>query len=51
MFDITIDPFEVKIGFGEQPTINIKELDFYYGYNSAANFIGYKFYSPNNIAT
>jgi hypothetical protein len=51
MFDITIDPFEVKIGFGESPTVNIKELDFYYSYNSAANFIWYRFYSPNNIAT
>lgn len=51
MFDITIDPFEVKIWFWEQPTINIKELDFYYGYNSTANFVWYRFYSPNNIAT
>lgn len=51
LFDIAIDPFEAKIGLWENPSINVKNLDFYYGYTSAAHFIGYKFYSPNNIAT
>lgn len=28
-----------------------KNIDIYYAYNSSANFLGYKNYSPNMIAT
>ena len=51
LFDISLDPFEVKIGFGETPTIKVKDVDFYYGYASSANFNGYRFFSPSNLAT
>lgn len=51
LFDISLDPFEVKIGFGETPTIKVKDVDFYYGYAATANFNGYRFFSPSNIAT
>ncbi|MBP6910839.1 hypothetical protein KBC03_04600 [Patescibacteria group bacterium] len=51
LFDISLDPFEVKIGFGETPTIKVKDVDFYYGYAASANFNGYRFFSPSNIAT
>ena len=50
LFDIALDPFEVKIGFGEQPTIRVKEVEFYYAYCAAANLNGYRFFSPANIA-
>lgn len=51
LFDISLDPFEVKIGFGDTPTIKVKDVDFYYGYAASANFNGYRFFSPSNIAT
>lgn len=51
LFDISLDPFEVKIWFGETPTIKVKDVDFYYGYAASANFNGYRFFSPSNIAT
>ncbi len=51
LFDINLDSFDVKIGFGDDPTITLKNIDIYYAYNSSANFIGYKNYSPNIIAT
>lgn len=51
LFDVSLDPFEVKIGFGETPTIKVKDVDFYYGYAASANFNGYRFFSPSNIAT
>ena len=51
LFDISLDSFDVKIGFGDDPTITLKNIDIYYAYNSSANFIGYKNYSPNIIAT
>lgn len=51
LFDISLDPFEVKIGFGETPTIKVKDVDFYYGYAATANFNGYRFFSPSTIAT
>lgn len=51
LFDISLDSFDVKIGFGDDPTITLKNIDIYYAYNSSANFIGYKSYNPNIIAT
>ena len=36
-FDLAIDPFEVKIGFGEQSMIKPKAMQSYYSYCSAAN--------------
>lgn len=49
LFDITIDPFEFKIGFWENKTINKKDVDLYYGYCSTANMNGYRFLNPANI--
>jgi len=51
LFDISLDSFDVRIGFGDDPTITVKNIDIYYAYNSSANFIGYKSYTPNIIAT
>lgn len=51
LFDINLDSFDVKIGFGDDPTITMKNIDIYYAYNSSANFVWYKSYSPNIIAT
>lgn len=51
LFDIALDPFEVKIGFGDTPGIRIKDIDAYYGYCSAANLNGYRFFSPWVMAT
>jgi hypothetical protein len=31
-FDIALDPFEFKIGFGNNPTVRVEEIDLYYGY-------------------
>lgn len=50
LFDISLDPFEVKIWFGESPTIKVKDVDFYYGYAAAANLNGYRSYAPGQIA-
>lgn len=50
LFDIALDPFEVKIGFGDKPAIKVKDIDFYYAYCSAANLNGYRFYNPSNTA-
>ena len=51
LFDISLDSFDVRIGFWDDPTITVKNIDIYYAYNSSANFIGYKSYTPNIIAT
>ena len=51
LFDIALDPFEVKIGFGENPAVKVKDIDFYYGYCSAANLNGYRLFNPTNMAT
>ncbi len=51
LFDIALDPFEVKIWFGETPGIKVKEIDDYYGYCSTANLNGYRFFSPWTMAT
>ena len=50
LFDVTLDPFEFKIGFGENPSIKPKDIDTYYSYCSTANLNGYRFFSPANIA-
>jgi len=49
LFDVALDPFEFKIGFGEQ-SIKPKEIDTYYSYCATANLNGYRFFSPANIA-
>lgn len=50
LFDVTRDPFEFKIGFGDNFAIKPKDIDTYYSYNSTANLNGYRFFSPANIA-
>ncbi len=49
LFDISLDPFEVKVWFGENPSIKVKDIDFYYGYCAVANLNWYRFLSPANI--
>lgn len=49
LFDISLDPFEVKVWFGENPSIKVKDIDFYYGYCAVANLNWYRFFSPANI--
>ncbi len=51
LLDIALESFDVKIGFGDDPTITVRNIDIYYAYNSSANFIWYKSYNPNIIAT
>jgi len=50
LFDVTLDPFEFKIGFGDNPSIKPKDIDTYYSYCATANLNGYRFFSPANIA-
>jgi len=50
LFDVTLDPFEFKIGFGDKNTIKAKDIDTYYSYCATANLNGYRFFSPANIA-
>jgi hypothetical protein len=50
LFDIGLDPFEVKVGFGDQPTLNIQDVDTYYAYNATANMNGWNFLTPGNCA-
>lgn len=49
LFDISLDPFEFKIGFGENPAIKSKHIDIYYSYCSAANLNGYRFFHPSYL--
>ena len=49
LFDIACDPFEFKIWFGKNIQIKQNDIDNYYGYCSAANMNGYRFYNPANI--
>lgn len=49
LFDISLDSFDVKIWFWENPTIKVKDIDFYYSYWVVSNFNGYRFFSPANI--
>ena len=51
LFDISLDSFDVRIWFWDDPTITVKNIDIYYAYNSSSNFIWYKSYTPNIIAT
>ena len=50
LFDVALDPFEFKIGFGENIPITTKDVDIYYGYCATANLNGYRFFSPSNIS-
>lgn len=50
LFDISLDPFEVKIWFGDSPTIKVKDVDFYYGYASAANLNWFRSFAPWQVA-
>ena len=50
LFDICLDPFEVKIGFGEEPTLQVKEIDQYYAYGCVAQMNGRTFYSCSNLS-
>lgn len=50
LFDISLDPYEVKIWFGDTPTIKVKDVDFYYGYAAAANLNGYRSFAPWQVA-
>lgn len=49
LFDISLDSFDVKIWFWEQPTIKVKDIDFYYGYGVSANLNWYRFLAPWNL--
>lgn len=50
LFDVTIDPFEFKIWFGENIPVKTKDIDMYYSYCATASLNGYRFFSPANIA-
>lgn len=50
LFDISLDSFDVKIGFGNQQTIKLKDIDTYYSYAVVANFNWYRFLNSSNIA-
>jgi len=50
LFDIALDPFELRVGFGEKPSLKVKDLDIYYGYCGVANLNGYRFMNPANIS-
>lgn len=50
LFDVTLDPFEFKIGFGSKQDAKPKEIDTYYSYCATANLNGYRFFSPANIS-
>ena len=46
LYDIALDPFEIKIGFGDQPTLQVKDIDQYYAYGVVAQINGWNFYPP-----
>lgn len=50
LFDIALDSFEFKVGFGDKPSLKQKNTDLYYGYCSTANLNGYRFMNPANLA-
>lgn len=51
LFDLSLDAFEFKIGLGTKGEITpAKTSDVYYGYLSASNFNGYKFYNVANTS-
>lgn len=49
LFDVALDSFDVKIWFWEQPSIKVKDIDFYYSYWVSANLNWYRFLAPWNI--
>lgn len=51
LFDISLDSFEVKIWFWEQPNIKVKDIDLYYSYGVVANFNWYRFLSHSNVGS
>jgi len=51
LFDVSLDPFEVKIGFGEKPAVKVKDVEFYYGYAVAAHMNGYRVFNPCMVAS
>ena len=50
LFDVTMDPFEFKIWFGENIPVKPKDVDMYYSYCATASLNGYRFFSPANMA-
>ncbi|NOZ43648.1 MAG: hypothetical protein GXP45_00465, partial [bacterium] len=50
LFDVALDSFELKVGFGEKPFLKSKKMDLYYGYCALANLNGYRFMNPANLA-
>lgn len=50
MFEVSLDSFDVKIWFGEQPDIKMKNIDFYYSYGVSSNLNWYRFYSPSSVS-
>lgn len=51
LYDIALDPFEVKVGFGDQPTLQVKDIDAYYAYGSVAQLNGRNYFAPGNLWT
>lgn len=49
MFDVALDPFEAKIGLGDQSSLKVKDIDLYYAYGAVANLNGWSFYGPGNL--
>lgn len=50
-FDISLDPFDIKIWIWQEIAIKPKDVEFYYSYTSAAHYNGYRFFTVSNIAT
>jgi len=50
LFDVALDPFEFKIGFGDRPLVKMKNLDLYYWYCWVANLNWYRFLNPANVS-
>ncbi|MBS8122484.1 hypothetical protein [Candidatus Vampirococcus lugosii] len=51
LFDISLDSFDAKLGFGKSSMVKHKEIENYYSYGVVSNFNGYKFYSSSNIGS
>jgi hypothetical protein len=49
-FDIALDSFELKIGFGNTFPLKKKQIDSYYSYCSLANINGYRFFALSSMA-
>lgn len=50
LFDISMDPFEFKIWFGNNPSVQVKDIDTYYSYCAAANINGYRCFNTTNTS-